>query len=108
MICRECCFWKSSEATLQSVSVLPVSVRPSAIRLSLNLCRASASAAAVPIAVEIKVVINPTMRLMRSEAMSSTSRHASAYHLQVNPRQTVLNRELLNERITSTRIGAYR
>jgi hypothetical protein len=81
-------------------------MRASANRLSLTLCRASASAAAVPMIVESTVVINPTIRLMRSEAISSMSLHASAYQRQVKPRQIVLKRELLKDRITSTTMGA--
>jgi hypothetical protein len=43
---------------------------------------------------------------MRSEAISSMSLHASAYQRQVKPRQIVLKRELLKDRITSTTMGA--
>jgi hypothetical protein len=60
----------------------------------------------VPISVENIVVMNPTIRLILKEATSSLSPHASAYHLQVNPRQIVLKRDALNDKITSTAIGA--
>ena len=79
---------------------------PSAERLNLIRYRVRAIAAAAPMIVANSVVKNPTIRLTRSEAMSSASRHASAYHRQVKPCQIVLKRELLNDKITSTIIGA--
>ena len=70
--------------------------------------RASAIAAAVPMIVARIVVANPTIRLARSEEISSASFQANTYQRQVKPCQIVLNRELLNDSSTSTAIGAYR
>ena len=81
---------------------------PSIKRLSLSLPLASASAAAVPIEVEITVVKKPTIKLILTEATNSLSAQARAYHRQVNPRQMVLKRELLNDKTTSTMIGKYK
>src|SRR4029078_11956205 len=71
---------------------------PSIARMSLPLPLTSASAAAVPMVVEIAVVRKPTIKLIRTDATNSLSLQAKAYHRQVNPRQIVLNREPLNDK----------
>jgi hypothetical protein len=52
--------------------------------------------------------MKPTIKLTRSEAINSVSRHASPYQRQVKPCQIVLKRELLNDSVISTMIGAYK
>src|SRR6185295_770890 len=73
---------------------------------SFKRYRASASAAAVPIVVDMIDVATATTRLERRAPTNSASRHARPYHRHVNPLQTVLNRELLNDRTIRTTIGA--
>ena len=79
---------------------------PSIERLNRILDRVNAIAAEVPMIVAREVAISPTIKLVRSEPISSVSFHASPYQRHVKPCQMVLNREVLNESVTSTTIGA--
>ncbi len=62
-------------------------------------------AAGVPSATEIAVARNATSRLVRSASITAVSCHAFAYQSHVNPCQTAICRESLNENATRIRIG---
>jgi len=68
--------------------------------------RWNATAAAVPTAVAIAVAVTATLRLLRSAARIWGSCAARAYQSRVKPVQAAVSRPALNEKATSTRIGA--
>ena len=74
----------------------------------LSRPRASASAAAVPIAVATTVVTPATSRLLRSDMRICGLVRSRPYQPSVKPFHSAVSRLSLNEKTTSTRIGAYK